>query len=39
VSAQFQKVRLAAQKLADQLTQVEEIEGQLERLLQPAQDR
>jgi hypothetical protein len=34
VSAQFQKVRLAAQKLADQLAQVEEMEGQLERLLE-----
>jgi uncharacterized protein YukE len=36
---QFLKLRLAAQKLADQLTQVEEIEARLERMLEPSKER
>jgi hypothetical protein len=38
-SEQFRRLRLAAQKLADQLTQVEEMEAKLERLLEPGKDR
>jgi hypothetical protein len=36
---QFQKLRAAAQKLADQLSQVEELEERLTRLLEPGEDR
>jgi hypothetical protein len=36
---QFLKLRLVAQKLADQLTQVEELEAKLERLLEPGEGR
>lgn len=36
---QFLRVRLAAQQLADQLSQVEEMEAQLERLLEPGGGR
>lgn len=38
-SDQFQKLRAAAQKLADQLSQVEELEERLTRLLEPGEDR
>ena len=34
--SQFTALRLAAQKLADQLSEVEELEGRMERLLDPA---
>ena len=34
--SQFAALRLAAQKLADQLSEVEELEGRMERLLDPA---
>ena len=36
---QFRRLRLAAQQLADQLSQVEEMEAQLERLLEPGGGR
>jgi hypothetical protein len=38
-SLQFERLRRAAQKLADQLSQVEEMEARLERLLEPAEGR
>ena len=38
-SDQFRRMRLAAQTLADQLSQVEEMEARLERLLEPGEGR
>jgi hypothetical protein len=37
-SDQFMQLRLAAQKLADQLSQVEELEAKLERMLRPQEE-
>ena len=38
-NGQFLKLRMAAQRLADQLSQVEELEERLERLLEPGEGR